>query len=393
MAARSPLVRKPATRDKSAGRIRIGFMSSDLRNHPVSYFLLPLLEGYDKARFEVYCYSWSSREADKVQQHIAGIVDSFRCVPDVSARDAAQLMMDDELDILFELGGTTEMNKVEAMAWRPAPLQASWMGYPHSIGLASIDHLVVDPYVKPADPSLLLEQPLQLAHAWLTLGRLGFNDRTPITPGTPQERNGVPGSGQPGHVTFGTMNNPYKYRPATLATWAEVVRGVPGSRFVFVRPEGGTAAFRDNMRQAFEAGGVSGERLDFITVRGTHLQHYNAIDIALDAFPQTGGTTTCETLWMGVPVVTLVGEAFFERLSHSVLVNAGLADLCAFTRQDYIAKALALAADLPRRQALRAGLRAQLRQQPLGDNALFIQDFQHAVERLVRGGVQAVPGP
>jgi predicted O-linked N-acetylglucosamine transferase (SPINDLY family) len=379
MAARSPLARKPRQRDQNAPRIRVGFMSSDLRNHPVSYFLLPLLEGYDKARFEIFCYSWSSRAPDRVQQHIAGLVDQFKCVPDVSARDAAQLMADDELDILFELGGTTEMNKLEAMAWRPAPVQVSWMGYPHSSGLGSIDHLLVDPYVKPSDPALMMEQPLELAHAWITLGRLGFNERTPILPGTPQERNG--------HITFGTMNNPYKYRPDTLAAWAEVVRRVPGSRFVFVRPEGGTQAFRDNICRAFEAGGVSRDRVEFIPVRGTHLQHYNAIDITLDTFPQTGGTTTCECLWMGVPVVTLVGEAFFERLSHSVLVNAGLADLCAFNPEAYTAKALALAQDLPRRQALRSGLRAQLRSQPLGNAQLFIADFQRAVEQLVRGPV------
>ncbi len=390
MAARSPLVRKPAMRDRADGRIRIGFMSSDLRNHPVSYFLLPLLEGYDKARFEIYGYSWSSRPADKVQEHIAKTVDRFLCLPDVSARDAAQRMADDELDILFELGGTTEMNKVEAMAWRPAPIQASWMGYPHSIGLASIDYLLADPYVKPTDPALLIERPLELAHAWITLGRLGFNDRTPITPGTPQERDaqatGHGQPGQPGRITFGTMNNPYKYRPATLALWAQVVRQVPGSRFLFVRPEGGTPAFCDNMRAAFAAHGVAGDRVDFIAVRGTHMQHYNAIDIALDSFPQTGGTTTCECLWMGVPVVSLVGETFFERLSYSVLVNAGLADLCAFSSEEFVAKALALAQDLPRRQALRADLRAQLLRQPLGDNAGFVRDFQQAVERVVRGG-------
>jgi predicted O-linked N-acetylglucosamine transferase (SPINDLY family) len=380
MAARSPLARKPRSPERAAsGKIRVGFMSSDLRNHPVSYFLLALLEGYDKARFEIYGYSWSSRAPDKVQEHIAKIVDKFVCVPDVSARDAAQLMADDALDILFELGGTTEMNKLEAMAWRPAPLQASWMGYPHSSGLSCIDYLVADPYVKPPEASLLVEKPLELAHAWIVLGRLGFNDRTAILPGTPQERHN-------GRLSFGTMNNPYKYRPDTLAAWAEVVRRVPGSRFVFVRPEGGTPAFRDNICRAFEASGVSRERVDFIPVRGTHLQHYNEIDIALDSFPQTGGTTTCECLWMGVPVVTLVGQAFFERLSYSVLVNTGLADLCAFTREEYVDKALALAADLPRRQALRAGLRAQMRSQPIGNTRLFIDDFQRAVEAVVRKG-------
>jgi protein O-GlcNAc transferase len=180
------------------------------------------------------------------------------------------------------------------------------------------------------------------------------------------------------------MNNPYKYRPETLAGWAEVLRQTEGSRFLFVRPEGGTPAFRENLWRAFEAGGVARDRVEFVAVRGTHLRHYNAIDIALDTFPQTGGTTTCECLWMGVPVVTLVGEAFFERLSHSNLANAGLGELSAFSREEYVAKAVALAADRPRRRDLRAGLRAQIRQQPLGRVDLFVDDLQRAIERVVR---------
>ncbi len=383
LAARTPLKRAPRTAPRQ--KIRVGFMSSDLRDHPVTYFALPLLEGYDKSRFEFYCYSWFSRTPDKVQQHVARCVDVFRCVPNISNRDAAQLMADDDLDILFELGATTEMNKLEAMAWKPAPIQVSWLGYPHSAGLRSIDHILVDPYVKPPDPALLLEAPFELEHSWVVLGRLGFHEHVAIEPGTPEQRQG--------RITFGTMNNPYKYRPDTLAAWAEIVRQVPGSRFLFVRPEGGTASFRENMHKAFEAGGVSRERVEFIAVRGTHLQHYNAIDIALDTFPQTGGTTTCECLWMGVPVITLVGEAFFERLSYSNLANADLADQCAADRDSYINTAVALAADAPRRQALRSGMRPRLRALPLGNTGLFVEDFQRAIERTVSAGAHGKSHP
>jgi predicted O-linked N-acetylglucosamine transferase (SPINDLY family) len=371
LAERSPIARP--TRNGLRERIRIGFMSSDLRNHPVAYFVLPLLEGYDRSRFEVYCYSWCTRPADNVQDHIAGIVQAFRLAPGRSARDCAQLIADDDLDILFELGGTTDMNKLDTMTWRPAPVQASWLGYPHSSGLGSIDYILVDPYLKPEDPGLLIERPFELERSWVVLGRLGFHDRHAIDPVIPEERLG--------RLTFGTMNNPYKYRPRVLAAWAECVRRVPGSRFLFVRPEGGTPAFRENMWRAFEAGGVTRDRVEYLSVRGTHMQHYNAIDIALDTFPQTGGTTTCECLWMGVPVVTLVGEAFFERLSYSNLVNAGLGDLCAFDLDGYVEKALRLAADPLRRRELRSGLRAEIRRQPLGRADLFVEDFQHTVER------------
>ena len=375
-AAGAPLVRPGRTERR--GKIRVGLMSSDLRRHPVSYFVLPLIERYDRQRFEFYCYSFFTGQADPIQQRISSLVEAFRLKPMTPDRDIAQMIAADDVDILFELGGATDMNKLEPLAWRPAPIQVSWLGYPHSSGLPQIDRIIVDPYLKPTDPTLLIEKPMTLAHSWVSLGDLGFNDRVPIDPLTPEERTG--------RITFGTMNNPMKYSPGTLAAWAEVVRAVEGSRFLFVRPEGDVPAFVDNVLAAFEAGGVSRDRVDFIPVRGQHLQHYNAIDIALDTFPQTGGTTTCECLWMGVPVVTLVGEAFFERLSYSNLNNAALGDLCAFDRASYVAKAVALAADDSRRRMLRRTLRQALRALPLGDVDLFARDFQGSIETVVAGG-------
>jgi predicted O-linked N-acetylglucosamine transferase (SPINDLY family) len=277
--------------------------------------------------------------------------------------------------MLIELGGTTYMNKLNVMAYKPAPVQASWVGYPHSAGPASIDYIVVDPYNRPVDDSLLIEKPLVLARSWVVLGDLGFNDRIAILAGTPEQR--------AGHVTFGTMNNPYKFTRVVIETWARAVRAVEGSRFLFVRPEANGVAFQANVRAIFEANGVSPERVEFIAVRGQHMQHYNKIDIALDAFPQTGGTTTCEALWMGVPTVSLVGPAFFERLSNSNLINAGLGDLCVGTLDAYVAAAVGLAADPARRLALRHGLRGTIRGTALGRPDLFVADFQDAVREAV----------
>jgi protein O-GlcNAc transferase len=377
-AAKSPL-KHLKRRVGTGAKFRVGFMSSDLRNHPVSYFILPLLEGYDRSRFEFYCYSFYTGEEDMVQKRIRERVDMFRLAPGVSPRAAAQMIADDNLDILFELGGTTAMNKVEAMAWKPAPLQVSWLGYPHSSGLTTIDGILVDPYLKPQDPALLVEKPFELPHSWVTVAPPSFRSELRIEQSLPEERNH--------RFTFGTMNNPYKYTPEMLATWAEIVSRVEGSRCLFVRPEGGTPAFRESMQRIFEQHGVARERVEFIAVRGSHLQHYNDIDLSLDTFPQTGGTTTCESLWMGVPVVTLVGEAFFERLSYSNLYNAGLGDLCTFDRNSYIGTATKLAADKPRRTALRLGLRDQIRAHPLGRTDLFISDFQAVTERAIRQGL------
>ena len=143
-------------------------------------------------------------------------------------------------------------------------------------------------------------------------------------------------------------------------------------------------AFRINMAKEFSKYGITEDRLAYISIRGNNLPYYNEIDIALDTFPHVGGTTTCETLWMGVPVVTLVGPAFFERISYSNLNNAGLGDLCAITREEYVAKAVALAEDKKRRELLRNTLRAQIRSKPLGQTERFAQNFYNKIESVLK---------
>lgn len=366
-AAIRPLERPARPAIHAERKLRVGFMSSDLRNHPVSYFALPLLELYDRDRVQVFCYSFYEGERDGVQQHIEGKVDAFRWWPRRPAAEVAAAIAEDELDILFELGGSTAMNKLEVMAWRPARIGASWLGYPHSAGLERIDYILTDPFIRPADPRLLIEKPFEMPESWVVLSRLGFNDRVPIEDGLPEERRGA--------LTFGTMNNPYKYTLPCLDAWAAVLRAVPGSRFLFVRPEAAGPSFLANARAAFAARGVEPDRLDFVGVRGRHLPHYNSIDIALDTFPHVGGTTTCESLWMGVPTITLVGPGFPERLSYSNLSNAGLGECCAFSAEEYVQKAVALAEDRAKRRAWRQGLRQMILARPLGDQQRFVRAF------------------
>lgn len=358
----------------SNGKIRLGFMSSDLRAHPVAYFALPLFEHYDRDRFEIYCYSYYLQDEDRLQERIRSIVDVFRWEKEITDRNAAQMIADDQLDMLIELGGSTHMNKLNVMAYRPAPLQASWLGYPHSAGLSTIDHFILDPYVNPPDRSLVMEEPLLMPKSWIAMGELAFPDR-PINPVIPETRNGF--------VTFGTANNPYKYSKAMVQTWARVTAAVPDSHFMFIRPEGGAPSFRRHMQEIFAGEGVPAERLRFEAVRGAHMPFYNDLDISLDTFPQTGGTTTCESLFMGVPVVSLVGEAVFERLSYSILMNAGLGDLCARTEDEYLRIALNLVGDAERRQELRTGLRTMLKESPLGQTKKFAADFYKMIEGAV----------
>lgn len=374
-AARHPITRSAGR--PASSKIRVGFMSSDLREHPVAHFSWPLFEHADRNRFEIYCYSYyRTEQPTPLQGRIAGMVDMFRWHPFITDRDAAQMISDDQLDILFELGGSTHMNKIEVMAWKPAKLCASWMGYPHSSGLSTIDYLLVDPFINPPDPSLLIEKPLIMPHSWIAMSEQAFPDSHAATSKTPVDRNGF--------ITFGTANSPYKYNAATLRTWARTMARVAGSRFIFIRPESSSRLLQQNIRSRFAAEGIAGDRIEFRPIRSTHMLHYNDVDIALDTFPQTGGTTTCEALWMGVPTVSLVGEALFERQSYSILANAGLSDLCAETPEQFVDIAAALAADTDRLQALRVGLRDQIRLGPLGQTEQFARDFYDLVAATVQ---------
>ena len=374
-AARRPIKRPPAR--SPGGKVRLGFMSSDLRQHPVGYFALPLFDHIDHQRFEVFVYSFYTGQEDTTQRHITERVTAYRWWPDISVAGAAERIAEDQLDMLIELGGSTHMNKLEVMAYKPAPLQASWLGYPHSAGLEAIDYLVCDPITVPPDLDLLVEKPLLMPKSWIALGSRFFSNTIPIAE-APELTNGF--------ITYGTANNPHKYTRDVLRTWAQVVARTPGSKFAFIRPEGSGTSFRANISRQFEAEGVSADRLIWHVVRGAHLPFYNKLDITLDPFPLTGGTTTAETLWMGVPLVSLIGPAFYERLSASIMTNSGIGDLAVNSLDDYVATALKLAGDRDRRLELRGSLRDRMRNGPLGQTEQFARDFYDMIHRTVRPG-------
>jgi len=367
-------IRRPAARAPGP-IIRLGFLSADLRNHPVGYFAEPLFEHRDP-RFEIYVYALDPGPEDDRQAAFARRATVFRRLASASSRDVAQAIADDDLDVLVELGGATHLNKPEVLAWRPAPVQVTWLGYPHPSGLPAVDGFLCDAWNRPTDPRLSPDPLLVMPKSWIALGGDPFPAAPAVAPQPPESRNGF--------VTFGTANNGYKYTRRLLRTWAAIAAEVPNARFLFVRPEAASSVFRENVRRIFAEHGVESERLVFQAVRGAHLGFYNEIDLSLDTFPLTGGTTTVEALWMGVPVVSLRGKAFYERLSASILANAGLSDLVADDLDEFRTKALGLARDPGRRADLRRGLRERLRASPLCDAAGFARDFyrlmRHTVE-------------
>jgi predicted O-linked N-acetylglucosamine transferase (SPINDLY family) len=364
-AAREP-IRSPPPRAQRERR-RIGFLSADLRAHVVGSFALPLFEHADPGAVDLVCYSAWRGPGDWVGQLIRSR-STVREIGHLSDQAAAQVIADDGLDVLIDLGGSTGDNRLGVMAYRTAPIAVSWMGYPHSTGLSSVDYILLDRALVPTSPDLLAEKPLLMPNAWICMARLQFSQARAPNPVPPRERTGA--------VTFGTANQALKYSPAALAAWAKVLAATPGSTLLIFRAECASARFRDNIAKAFAAHGVERERLRFEAVRGTgYLDWYDVVDVSLDTFPLTGGTTTCEALWMGVPVVSLVGEALFERLSHSILTHAGLGDLSVPDEAAFVAKAVELAGDVERLRGLRQGLRAQIAASPLGDGPGFARDF------------------
>lgn len=373
-AARRKIKRPPPR--PPGGKIRLGFMSSDLRQHPVGYFAMPLFEYLDNDRFEVFVYSYFTGQEDDAQRYITDRIAGYRWWPDIGIGDAAERIAADQLDMLIDLGGSTHMNKLEVMAYKPARRQASWLGYPHSAGLSNIDYFICDAHTLPTRPELLIEKPLLMPRTWIALGTRFFQNLVPIAE-APELKNGF--------ITYGTANNPHKYTREMLRAWARVVAATPNSRFAFIRPEGGGATFRDNIAREFAAEGVSADRLVFHAIRGNHLPFYNEVDITLDTFPLTGGTTTTEALWMGVPVVSLVGPAFYERLSQSILINSGAPELATTDPDAFLKIAVDLAGDRERRLTLRRTLRDNMRNGPLGQREQFARDFYDMIAKALAG--------
>ena len=360
---------------RPGGKIRIGFLSSDLRRHSVSKFVLPILAGYDRNKYEIRCYTPVGDPNDDVQQLVKTLVSDFKVLDSASEFEVAQAINADNIDILFELNGFTKNTRIKALAYKPAPVQIYWLGYPFTTGIPEIDYIMVDPYFRSENDAWLVEKPLVMPECWVC-----FSSMTPepITPKPPHERNGI--------VTFGTLNNPYKYTREVIATWARVLNAVPNSRFLVVRPEASSFVLCSNLAKEFGRHGIAAERLYFVNNHNfglSHLSYYDEIDISLDTFPLNGGTTTCDALWMGVPVVTLKGPAPHQRMGYSFLENIGLGDLVANTADEFVQKAVNLAEDHARLAALHQDLRPKLQTSAMCDGPRYVRNWQTLMDELV----------
>jgi len=372
----APEMARPAPRDPDPDRrLKLGFVSADFRFHAVTFFLLHLLRVWPRADWHITLYS-DVAQADPYTDGFREAADRWRECADLDAAALARRISEDGIDILIDLAGHTRQGRPGLFARRPAPVQAAWLDYVDTTGLATMDAVIADAIqVPPEDDAYYVEQVLRLDGDCLCYAPPGYAAE-PAPP--PSVANG--------YVTLGCFSTVQKISDRALDAWAAMLARLPEARLLLNGPEYRHAAARERCLERLGAGGVAADRIAFRN-GATHrefLTHYADIDIALDPFPYSGGLNTCEALWMGVPVVTFLGERYCGRHAASHLSAAGLVDLVAADVAGYVDLAVGLAADPARLADCRRTLRPRLAASPLTDSAAFVDRFTTALRGLWR---------
>jgi len=365
-ADRSTRIHLEAPAREQGGTLRIGYVSGDLCRHPIAAFVLPVLERHDRQSFEITCYS-SAEIRDDVTARLHAASDTWRDIGRIDDSHAAAMIRDDGIDILVDLSGHTAKGRMALFARKPAPVQATWLGYLGTTGIRAIDYRICDRHTEDGGrfASRHTERLAILPNSqWCYRP---FSSAPHVTR-PPQSNNG--------YVTLGSFNQFAKLSYTTRALWARIMTQLPASRLLVVGvPDGRSQA---DMLASMRSLGVSADRVDVVgrVSVDEYFQLYNKVDIALDPTPYAGGTTTCDALWMSVPVVTLAGCASHSRSGVSLLTNVGLAELVATTSDHYVALAVALARDIDRLSALRRELRGMLFHSPIMEETRFVRGLE-----------------
>ena len=360
--------------DDSQRRRRVGYLSPDFREHSVAAFIEPVLTHHDRSQFEVYCYS-NLPMPDETTRRLKEVVDGWRDIDKVSDAEAAHLISEDHIDILIDLSGHTSNNRLGIFAAKPVPLQMTYLGYPNTTGLRTIDYRITDSVADPlGEEAYYCEKLLRLDGCFLCY-QPGQN--SPEVAPLPALTNG--------YVTFGSFNNFSKINPGVLKLWAEVLLQVPHSHLLLKCPALTDATVRARVDDTLQTLGISADRVKLLghtPTRQEHLALYAKVDIALDTFPYNGTTTTCEALSMGVPVLSLVGVHHAERVGASILNAAGLTNWLADTPETYVSIARTMASNLNELDQLRGSLRTKLATSLLCDAEAFVRRLEFALERI-----------
>jgi protein O-GlcNAc transferase len=364
----------PHKNDRSPERrLRIGYVSPDLRDHVVGRNLLPLFRCHDRRNVEIICYSGAMRP-DRLTDEFRQYADQWRDTVGMADEAFTGMIRRDGVDILVDLTQHMAGNRLPMFARQPAPVQASFAGYPESTGLAAIEYRISDQYLErgSADEGSGREERVCLIDSFWCYDPIGLE----------VEVNGLPAMGS-GTITFGSLGNFGKVNEPVLKLWARVLEAVAGSRILIWSPGG---SHRQRARELFQGEGIEADRIQFTEFRPRreYLELYHRVDVVLDTFPYNGHTTSLDALWMGAPVVSLAGDRPVSRAGLSQLTNIGLPELVAHSEAEYVSIAHSLAMDLPRLAQLRTTLRARMKASVLMDAAHFTLQIEQAYRKMWR---------
>jgi len=363
----SPAVPGYVNNRDPARRLKVGFVSRDFREHCQSFFTTPLFRFHDREQFAFICYSDVFRP-DATTAQLRACTHRWQDISKLSDKQVAELIRRDEIDLLVDLTMHMAHGRPLLFAQKPAPVQTCWLAYPGTTGLTTIDYRLTDPFLDPAgvDDPCYSERSIRLPDSFWCYDPLA----------TLPEVNSLPAS-RNGYITFGSLNSFSKVNPAVIRLWAAVLKAIDGSRLTLLAPEG---TCRQRLLALAKGEGVASDRITFTNYRPRpeYLAAYHNIDIGLDPFPANGHTTSLDSCWMGVPMITLAGQTAIGRGGVSILRNLGLPELIARTQEQYVQIAAQLAADLDRLNDLRNNLREQMRRSPLMDAARFARNIEAA---------------
>jgi protein O-GlcNAc transferase len=370
-AAMSKKLIRPHSNSRDAERpLRIGYFGADFRNHCQSFFTIPLFSNHDENAFEVHCYSRVTCP-DAITERMRGMVKQMRSVVGMTEESIADVIQADEIDILVDL--TMHMSEGRPLVFcsKPAPVQIAWLAYPGSTGLNVMDYRLTDPYLDPPGTDYLYtEKSIRLPDTfWCYDPLCEAIDPQPL----PAIRNGF--------VTFGSLNNFCKVNDGVLRLWAQVLKAVEQSRLIVMCPNG---SHRQSLMDVFQQEGIDQNRIELVSrqPRRAYLELYRRIDIGLDTFPYNGHTTSLDSFWMGVPVVTLVGTSVVGRAGLSQLSNLNLIELITHSPEQFVEIAAILASDLSRLLELRRTLRTRMETSPLMDASRFARNIEAAYRQM-----------
>ena len=351
---------------KPEHRIKVAYLSPDFKAHPVSYFMYPLLIAHDRTRLEVYCYAQIVGK-DKITDLIDNAADHFIDITNMSNKEVADRVRTDGIQILVDLAGHTQHSRIQVLNYRAAPVQISYLGYPNTSGLPEVDFRITDNFAESQNGTRYTEQLLYMPQSFLCFGMEPGMGRISSTPAKLCD-----------YITYGVFASPHKINPSAISAWSRILQKVPDS-ILALKARWNSSIVQENIFQEFSLHGISKERIHLLPVSedyNEYLKQFNRIDIVLDTFPYSGTTTTCESLMMGVPIVTLVGPLHAQRVSYSILKNIGFEETITYTVDDYINKAVQLANNLDGLDVLRKTLPMLLKYSITGQPQQFTKQLE-----------------